>query len=296
MRNDFLLRILRCPLHPDAGPLRLGPKSEVSCRCCGRAFPSADGIPDMVVPDRGDEAFVEAETRQWDAHAPVYEDRRGRDPVYMAGVKAAVSALDARPGELILDAGCGTGLTVRQYVRRGMFLAAVDLSQRSLRRLREVVGDAAAPVRGDLLRLPFADNTFDRVVSGNALTQLPGDERRRRCVAELARVAKPGARVVITAHNLSVRAKRAGWCKEGPVGSHSGPVNYLYRYEADEYRDFLSGALRLRGVTGAGFPLPYRLKLSPVSAACEHLLRRLPAAAGWGQMLVGVGTKEASPP
>jgi SAM-dependent methyltransferase len=245
----------------------------------------------MVLPTGKSRSYLEAETRQWDAHAPRYEDRRGQDPYYMAAVAAGARALAARPGELILDAGCGTGLSVRRYVRAGVRVVALDLSLQSLRLLRRTVRGSVAPVRGDLLRLPFADGTFDRVVCGNAVNQIPGDEFRRQAVAELARVARPGARVVVTVHNWSARKQRAGWTKEGPTGSHSGPIHYLYRFEAGEFGRFLSAALPLQSVTGAGFPLPYRLKLSPLSRVCERILRRVPRAAGWGEMLVGVGTK-----
>jgi ubiquinone/menaquinone biosynthesis C-methylase UbiE len=249
-----------------------------------------DAIPDLVADA---EPALEEETQQWDEQAPRYEERRTEDLVYMAGVEAAVEALEPRPGELILDAGCGTGLTVRGYGRPGVRIVALDLSPASLRRLREESADAeVAPVRGDLRALPFADGTFQRVLSANALQQVPGEEWRTQVVRELARVARPGGQVVITTHGHPLQKRFAGTSREGPAGGHSGRVRYIYRHQAGEFRSLLASALTtVEHLGGAAFPLPYRLKLSPLSRRVERVLRRVPGAAAWGNMLVAVCRK-----
>jgi SAM-dependent methyltransferase len=208
----------------------------------------------------------------------------------MAGVAAAARALAPRAGEVVLDAACGTGLTARAYGRPGLRVVAVDLSLESLRALRAAPGAAAVyPVRADLGALPLAGGAFDRVLCANALQQIPGEELRRACVRELARVARPGARIVVTAHSWSVPKRRAGWPKEGPAGGPSGAVRYIYRSEPDEFRALLASALRVEAVRGAGLPLPYRWKLSWLSRQLEPVLSRFAAGAAWGHMLVGVG-------
>jgi SAM-dependent methyltransferase len=249
----------------------------------------ADAIPDLVADAEPD---LEEEARQWDEQAPRYEERRAQDLVYMAGVEAAVEALAPRPGELVLDAGCGTGLTVRGYGRPGVRVVALDLSPASLRRLREeLAGAEVAPVRGDLRALPFADGTFDRVLCANALQQVPGEEWRAQVVRELARVARSGGKVVVTAHGLPPQKRLAGEAREGPAGGHSGRVRYIYRHQPGELRGLLASALRVERLGGAAFPLPYRLKLSPLSRQVERVLRRVPGAAVWGNMLVAVCRK-----
>lgn len=285
---------LRCPLHPGGGPLvRVDPCGSAGgpglrCPECGRVFPVKDGIPDLVIGQDDPGEFLEAEARQWDEQAHRYEDRRRQDPRYMAGVRAAVEALRVRPGEVVLDAGCGTGLTVRGYLGPDVRVVALDLSLESLRRLRaESAGARPDLVRGDLAMLPFADATFDKVLCANALQQIPDDRRRIAVIHELARVARPHARVVVTAQNWSVSRRRAGWVKEGAAGGHSGRLQYVRRFEPAEFRKLLGSALRVERLTGAGFPLPYRLKLSPLSRLLERLLRRLEAAAPYGDMLVG---------
>src|SRR5262245_30914720 len=209
--HDSLLDLLRCPRHPNDG--QLWPDSGrpgLRCRGCGRVYPVVDGIPDMVVGEGAQEPFLEAEARQWDEQATRYETKRVEDPIYVAGVEAAVNTLRFRPGELILDAGCGTGLTVRKYFRPGMRVVALDLSLESLRFFRRALDGAPVDlVRGDLGALPFGDDTFDKVLSANTLQQVPGEDRRRQCLRELSRVARPEARIVVTTHNLSIPKKRA---------------------------------------------------------------------------------------
>jgi SAM-dependent methyltransferase len=211
----------------------------------------------------------------------------------MAAVEASADAFRPRVGELVLDAGCGTGLTVRPHLRPGVRAVALDLSLGSLRHLRHGSGGAAAGfVRGDLRELPFADGAFDRVLCANAVQHIPDASGRRRALAELARVVRPGGRVVVTAHNLSVPKRLAGWPKEGPAGGHSGGVRYIYRFAPREFGAELARFLTVERLGGAGFHLPYRYKLSPLSRVVENILRRFPFAAAWGSMLVAVCRKE----
>lgn len=287
--------LLRCPLHPEAGPLaQLQAPAALKCRRCDHTFPVVAGIPDLVVDDAGDRAFRAAEARQWDEHAPRYDEQRQHDLIYLASVDAAVQALAAEAGDMVLDAACGTGLTIKAYLRPGLRVVALDLSLESLRRLRASLDNPNVTyVRGDLQALPFAAGTFGKVLCANALQHLPDEAARRRCVAELARVARPGARVAVTAHNFSIPKRRKGWPKEGSAGSQSGAVRYIYRYDAAEFRDLLASSLNVERVTGAGLPLPYRFKLTPLSRRLERFLRRFPASARWGHMLVGVGHTRA---
>jgi SAM-dependent methyltransferase len=300
--------LVRCPAHPNDGHLeQVGPEigggtrrrlargeNCLRCRHCDRVYPVFGAVPDLTGDTLANDSFLDAEARQWDEQAACYDERRQHDARYMAGVDAAVEVLDAQPGDLVLDAGCGTGLTVRAYLRPGLRVVGLDLSLRSLRHLWQMVaGPELELVRGQLGNLPFGDATFDRVLCANVLQQLPDADYRRRCVAELARVARPGGRVVVTAHNYSVPRRLAGWRKQGPAGGYSGRVQYVYRSDPTEFTDLLSRAMRLERLAGAGFPLPYRFKCSPLSRAAERLLRRWRAATPFADMLVGVGQPRA---
>jgi ubiquinone/menaquinone biosynthesis C-methylase UbiE/uncharacterized protein YbaR (Trm112 family) len=294
---NHLLELLRCPLHPDSEALIQDQAlAAIYCTRCCRNYPVTDGIPDLVIADPASNPYLAAEAQQWDAHAPRYDEKRQHDLIYRASIDAAVQALNAEPGDAVLDAACGTGMTIKAYLRPGIRVVALDLSLESLRRLRaELDSPDVVFLRGDLLTLPFAANSFTKVLCANAIQHLPQESHRRRCVQELARVARPGARVVVTAHNHSIPKVRKGWPKEGSAGSYSGAVQYIYRYDAVEFRRLLACALDSERVTGAGLPLPYRFKLGRLSQRLECFLRRFPASARWSHMLVGVGQAPHQP-
>jgi SAM-dependent methyltransferase len=251
-----------------------------------------DGILDLLPRGEAPDVFREREISQWDEQAAQYEPTRRDDALYQAIVRGAAQALRPRPGELILDAGCGTGMIARRYLGPGLRLVCLDLSHNSLRHLRDTLPAGAAwCVRGDLRALPVADGVFDRVLCANALQHLPDPAGRRAAFAELGRVVRPGGRVVVSVHNYSVHKRRAGWPKEGPAKGNSGPVHYLYRYDVEEFRDLLATRLRVERVCGIGLPLPYRLKLSWLSRGLERLLSRFGASAPWGNLLLGVARR-----
>jgi ubiquinone/menaquinone biosynthesis C-methylase UbiE len=251
-----------------------------------------DGILDLLAKAEATDEFHEHEISQWDEQAAQYEPTRRNDALYQASVRGAARALRPRPGELILDAACGTGMIAGCNFRPGLRLVCLDLSLDSLRRLRETLpAGAACCVRGDLRALPIADGVFDRVLCANALQHLPDPAGRRAAVAELCRVVRPGGRVVVTAHNYSVHKRRAGWPKEGPAKGNSGPVQYIYRYDVEEFRDVLATHLQVERVCGIGLPLPYRLKLSSLSRGLERLLSRFGASAPWGNLLLGIARR-----
>jgi SAM-dependent methyltransferase len=93
-------------------------------------------------------------------------------------------------GGLVLDAGCGTGRYSAAW--RTLFpsatLVGVDINGRILRD-GQVSPGALAPVNGTLLGLPFADGTFDVVMSRGVIQHTAQPDRALR---ELVRVCKPG--------------------------------------------------------------------------------------------------------
>jgi SAM-dependent methyltransferase len=88
----------------------------------------------------------------------------------LAEVEAVIAALPPGP---VLDVACGTGFLTRHL--RGS-VVALDQSESMLAIARPRLPDATL-VRGDALRLPFPDNSFDRVFTANFYGHLEGDDR-----------------------------------------------------------------------------------------------------------------------
>ncbi|HEV2892028.1 MAG TPA: demethylmenaquinone methyltransferase [Frankiaceae bacterium] len=109
--------------------------------------------------------------------------------------RATSRALALRPGEVALDLAAGTGTSSVALAASGATVVACDFSLGMLR-----VGVARNPhervryVAGDGLRLPFADASFDAVTISFGLRNLHDLDAGLR---ELARVTKPGGRLVV---------------------------------------------------------------------------------------------------
>lgn len=117
--------------------------------------------------------------------------------------------LRLRGDEQVLDLGCGRGallLMAAELVPHGRAVG-IDLwcadqtgnsPDATLRNAeREGVTDRIELETGDITHLPFADDTFDLVISNLVLHNIASAEGRRTAVDEAVRVLRPGGRLVI---------------------------------------------------------------------------------------------------
>lgn len=114
--------------------------------------------------------------------------------------------LGLRPGERLLDLGCGGGRHAYEAFRRGARVVALDADGAEVKDVAALcaamagagevpAGAAAAAVQGDGLHLPFPDGAFDRVIAAEVLEHIPDDAG---AAAELARVLRPGGTIAVT--------------------------------------------------------------------------------------------------
>jgi demethylmenaquinone methyltransferase / 2-methoxy-6-polyprenyl-1,4-benzoquinol methylase len=134
-------------------------------------------------------AAVEA---MFDRISPVYDVM---NRVMTAGLDRRWRRLAAeqvvRPGDEVLDACCGTGDLALEAERAGGRVTGLDFSEPMLERARRKSGTVEW-VRGDLLALPFADESFDVATVGFGIRNVDSLEAGLR---ELARVLRPGGRL-----------------------------------------------------------------------------------------------------
>jgi len=104
-----------------------------------------------------------------------------------------------RPGDRVLDIGCGVGTTaIRVAQQSGDTAVAGDISplmrERAARNVRRSRVEGVVVETADILNLPYPDGSFDCVLA-EAVTMFVD---RQRAASELARVCKPGGRVLAT--------------------------------------------------------------------------------------------------
>ncbi len=107
-----------------------------------------------------------------------------------------------QPGEQVLDVGCGTGtlaMEVQSRVGKAGRVAGIDPSPQQIARARSKAARRHVPIDfqvGVIEQLAFPDQTFDVVLSTLMMHHLPASLKRQG-LAEIARVLKPGGRLVI---------------------------------------------------------------------------------------------------
>ena len=111
-----------------------------------------------------------------------------------------------RPGDRVLDVGCGGGRHAAEARRLGAHVVALDRFDVDVKdaagsldavtvdwaAARDVSGTATV---GDATALPFPDGVFDRVIAAEVLEHLPND---RPAIDECARVLRPGGVLAVT--------------------------------------------------------------------------------------------------
>ena len=107
--------------------------------------------------------------------------------------RAVAQAVDARPGERVLDLAAGTGTSSAPFQQAGASVVACDFSLGMLE-----VGHDRNPhldfVAGDATKLPFRDASFDAVTISFGLRNV---EDTTAALRELRRVTKPGGRLLV---------------------------------------------------------------------------------------------------
>jgi ubiquinone/menaquinone biosynthesis C-methylase UbiE len=138
----------------------------------------------------------------------------------------AVTLAQLRSGDLVLDVGCGTGtlaLEVQRWVGSAGRVVGIDPGIEQIARARAKAARRDLPIAfqvGVIEQLAFPDQTFDVVLSTLMMHHLP-KSLKVQGLAEIARVLKPGGRVVIA--DFTRKQERIGLAAHFHAGGSSLP-------------------------------------------------------------------------
>jgi ubiquinone/menaquinone biosynthesis C-methylase UbiE len=134
-------------------------------------------------------------SKYFDSVADKWDDMRRT--FFGDGVRrAAVAAARVAAGAVVADVGTGTGFLAEGALDAGARVIGVDASEGMLARVRERFAGRDFEARlGDVDSLPLADGEADAVLANMVLHHAPDPPR---AIREMARVLKPGGRLVVT--------------------------------------------------------------------------------------------------
>ena len=218
-RTDEIVRAMsgflgRLKADVPTGPAREGVHAGISYRVEGTG-PALMLLPFFLAPSQWAPA-VERLARQFTivtlggAHlggVATLEDR-ARAPTYQAMFRTLIDLLAPKPGEAVLDVGCGAGSLDRLLAARlgkANPITAIDTNGFLLREAEALakaqgVDGLIRFVPGNAEALPFADASFDCIFSVTVLEECDAD----RALAEMMRVARPGGRIGVIVRSIDL--------------------------------------------------------------------------------------------
>lgn len=143
--------------------------------------------------------------------------------------------LGIKPGDRVLDLGCGAGRHAFECYRRGARVVALDHNAADVAGVGDMLaamgeagetvpGGSAMAVRGDAHRLPFPDGAFDVVILSEVLEHIPDDNS---AIAEANRVLRPGGTLAVTVPRWW--PERVCWALSEPYHQVEGGHVRIYR-------------------------------------------------------------------
>jgi ubiquinone/menaquinone biosynthesis C-methylase UbiE len=108
---------------------------------------------------------------------------------------------------MILDAGCGRGANTIRFAQKGIQVIGIDISEEALKQANrwvneELLQDRVTLVQGDILALPFKNESFDAIISSDVLSTVSGVDKGIDVMAGLLK--KGGVAIIAFPNSISL--------------------------------------------------------------------------------------------
>ena len=216
----------------------------------------------------------------------------GSDSVYTKKIDTALSV--TKPGDIVIDIGCGDGVYLRRASKIAKKVVGIDASAEGLRWARALTGSEFLSL-ALATHLPFRGSIADLAVIIDVINYVQDSEAM---VKEVARVLKPGGRLVLLAATEEDIAL-------GPSANIKGEQTdswHVHRYGLQELSSLVSNHLVITNAKVLEIPIsilkPWirhvsnamrRLKLDAARALIRKLLTRGPRVSRQGDLASGTG-------
>ncbi len=182
--------------------------------------------------------------------------------------------LDVQPSDKVLDAGCGEGFYVMLLnTLYGCSVVGLDNDPQILSQAQKWMGGKLGTelLVGDVSKLPFADESFDKIILSEVLEHLPDD---RKALSEIYRVLKKNGVLGITVpnHNYPLLWDPLNWIRERLGLGHFSPESgffggiwamHLRLYYLQEIKKLVEDAgfkvEKIEGLTHYCFPFNHNI-------------------------------------
>lgn len=210
------------------------------------------------------DAIREEEYTDWTTNAAFYVGD-DESPLMQELAMRRDRYFDLRPGDRVLDLGCGSGAVVARLRKCGVDVVGVDYAEAMVDVARETYGLGDKVRRMDATDLQFESNSFDVVLANGVLHHLTVQEQLDGALSEVHRILRPGGRLCCFDRNGSfASAALTHLCVN--VKEALRVLTRRERFASCASRNEISfGAPRdLKRIERAGFSLHERMDVSTV--------------------------------
>ena len=184
-----------------------------------------------------------------------------------------VRVLGLRPGQRVLDVGCGPGRHAHELARRGVLCHGVDISDRFVTLAREGAPPGATFERADARHMRY-EAEFDVAIAlcqgAFGLSREEGDDEQ--ILAGMARAVRPGGRVALTGFNAYFAVR---YHTEAEFDADAGLA-----HEVTDVRDEAGAIASMDLWTGCYTPRELRLLVRACGLVVERVSSVEPGAYG----------------